>query len=223
MKYIFLNDLKFFISKKNKLLLFYLFMILLFSLYLSFSKNDINQLYMILGVNYTLESLESIPFIFFSFNIFYSLFLSLNLFLQDSKKECDYIFLRISYTKWITFKLISIFILLVIVKTTIYLLTIIIMDKSILFSMNITPIFASDLLISFILSLLLIWLWVLNKKNKILMILIAFFLFILVFYLNIYRNILSLSDSLQVLFIIALSLILPLVILFKYEHVWYFE
>ncbi len=223
MKYIFLNDLKFFISKKNKLLLFYLFMILLFSLYLSFSKNDINQLYMILGVNYTLESLESIPFIFFSFNIFYSLFLSLNLFLQDSKKECDYIFLRISYTKWITFKLISIFILLVIVKTTIYLLTIIIMDKSILFSMNITPIFASDLLISFILSLLLIWLWVLNKKNKILMILIAFFLFILVFYLNIYRNILSLSDSLQVLFIIALSLILPLVILFKYEHAWYFE
>ena len=223
MKYIFSNDLKFFISKKNKLLLFYLFMILLFSLYLSFSKNDINQLYMILGVNYTLESLESIPFIFFSFNIFYSLFLSLNLFLQDSKKGCDYIFLRISYTKWITFKLISIFIFLVIVKTTIYLLTIIIMDKSILFSMNITPIFASDLLISFILSLLLIWLWVLNKKNKILMILIAFFLFILVFYLNIYRNILSLSDSLQVLFIIALSLILPLVILFKYEHAWYFE
>ena len=223
MKYIFLNDLKFFISKKNKLLFFYLFMILLFSLYLSFSKNDINQLYMILGVNYTLESLESIPFIFFSFNIFYSLFLSLNLFLQDSKKGCDYIFLRISYTKWITFKLISIFIFLVIVKTTIYLLTIIIMDKGILFSMNITPIFASDLLISFILSLLLIWLWVLNKKNKILMILIAFFLFILVFYLNIYRNILSLSDSLQVLFIIALSLILPLVILFKYEHVWYFE
>lgn len=223
MKYIFLNDLKFFISKKNKLLLLYLFMILLFSLYLSFSKNDINQLYMILGVNYTLESLESIPFIFFSFNIFYSLFLSLNLFLQNSKKGCDYIFLRISYTKWITFKLISIFIFLVIVKTTIYLLTIIIMDKSILFSMNITPIFASDLLISFILSLLLIWLWVLNKKNKILMILIAFFLFILVFYLNIYRNILSLSDSLQVLFIIALSLILPLVILFKYEHVWYFE
>ena len=198
-------------------------MILLFSLYLSFSKNDINQLYMILGVNYTLESLESIPFIFFSFNIFYSLFLSLNLFLQNSKKGCDYIFLRISYTKWITFKLISIFIFLVIVKTTIYLLTIIIMDKSILFSMNITPIFASDLLISFILSLLLIWLWVLNKKNKILMILIAFFLFILVFYLNIYRNILSLSDSLQVLFIIALSLILPLVILFKYEHAWYFE
>ena len=223
MKYIFLNDLKFFISKKNKLLLLYLFMILLFSLYLSFSKNDINQLYMILGVNYTLESLESIPFIFFSFNIFYSLFLSLNLFLQNSKKGCDYIFLRISYTKWITFKLISIFIFLVIVKTTIYLLTIIIMDKSILFSMNITPIFASDLLISFILSLLLIWLWVLNKKNKILMILIAFFLFILVFYLNIYRNILSLSDSLQVLFIIALSLILPLVILFKYEHAWYFE
>ena len=223
MKYIFLNDLKFFISKKNKLLLFYLFMILLFSLYLSFSKNDINQLYMILGVNYTLESLESIPFIFFSFNIFYSLFLSLNLFLQNSKKGCDYIFLRISYTKWITFKLISIFIFLVIVKTTIYLLTIIIMDKGILFSMNITPIFASDLLISFILSLLLIWLWVLNKKNKILMILIAFFLFILVFYLNIYRNILSLSDSLQVLFIIALSLILPLVILFKYEHAWYFE
>ena len=158
MKYIFSNDLKFFISKKNKLLLFYLFMILLFSLYLSFSKNDINQLYMILGVNYTLESLESIPFIFFSFNIFYSLFLSLNLFLQDCKKGCDYIFLRISYTKWITFKLISIFIFLVIVKTTIYLLTIIIMDKSILFSMNITPIFASDLLISFILSLLLIWL-----------------------------------------------------------------
>lgn len=221
MKYILYNDFKYTFSKKNKMLLVYFIMVLLYSLY---SKTDIldNEiLNMILGVNFSFENVHPINFIFFIFCIGYPIYLSFNLFISDNKTGYCNLFLRMKSNRWITLKLISIFIYLLIIKIIIYLIPILIGGDSLLIDIFIVKIFFTDLIFSYLNSIILIFLYLIGKKNLsisgiifiISLIIMAFFKF----------NIIYISNYLHFLIFIFIICNLLLIFLFKYLFVLYFE
>lgn len=222
MKYMYLNTLNFIRSKENRIFLIYLLAVIIGSLYFIDSKSCVNILYTILGVNYSYSEHSNIDFIYFCFNLLYGIFISLNLFFQDSKKNYDTIFLRMTTLKWIIYKIFTVFITLFLIKVSMYFIVILVgIFNNCVPNLNIILVFFTDLSISFLTSLIIILVYLLNRKNKIYLVISVFLIVVIIGVISF--NIVELVNFLPLIFLAILAVFLLIMEVFKKLSYLYFE
>ena len=222
MKYMYLNTLNFIRSKENRIFLIYLLAVIIGSFYFIDSKSCVNILYTILGVNYSYSEHSNIDFIYFCFNLLYGIFISLNLFFQDSKKNYDTIFLRMTTLKWIIYKIFTVFITLFLIKFLMYFIVILVgIFNNCVPNLNIILVFFTDLSISFLTSLIIILVYLLNKKNKIYLVISVFLIVVIIGVISF--NIVELVNFLPLIFLAILAVFLLIMEVFKKLSYLYFE
>lgn len=222
MKYMYLNNLDFIRSRENRIFLIYLLAVIVGSLYFIDSKSDINILYTILGVNYSFSEHSNIGFIYFGLNLLYGIFISLNLFFQDSRKNYDTIFLRMTTLKWIVYKMFTIFITLFLIKVLIYsIVTFVGVFNDCIPNLNIILVFLTDFFLSFLVSLIIILVYLLGKKNKIYL---AISIFLFAFVIDVINfNIVKSVVFLPWILLAMLAVSLVIMVIFKRISYLYFE
>lgn len=220
MKYIILNDINYLFRRRMKLI--FIFIFLTFGMFIMRYDRGVNiydNVVSIIPVNINLEQLLGIEPLYFLYNIFFFVFLSIDLYTKDLQYQVDNIFLRMSINTWYCRKVICISILTFCLKIAQYSIVIggILLCNSALFDNNIILLFITDILyLCFVEStfILLYIIFILANKKKGL--LIAFILFLVIV---IPKNIVQLNSILCrviiCIFILLIYIITTLMLKYK--------
>lgn len=200
MKYVFLSNYQC-LKKSFKVILFYC-LFLIFCLFIlnnfQFEDKGYDNYVMLLGLSFNYKSMISVCFYFL--NIFIIIYLTISLFIKDIMMGNINILLRINTKKWLLYKIVILFTIIILLKILFHLL--------ICRLSNVIPIYLKmDLLFSFSLSLLSILLLIFIKKNY----------FIVIFFIIIcllgYYNLTVVNLSIYIYYIISAILLEILMIL----------
>lgn len=208
MKSIIINDFMDLLFKSRKYIISYFIIVIMMiiSLYL-FNYNINDEMFSCL-VGLRFENFDD-PFqvLMFLFNLTFIIFIILYLFIKDIRFGQGNIFLRINVAKWIIYKSISIFICILLIRVTLYVLVILLLNYriSIFFLLRI------DLLYFFLIQNLVILIYIISRKNKFISSLFLLMLIYIVFSFKI-----SISVILQYDIIMFLMSVILLIANYKF-------
>lgn len=184
MKYIILNDINYLFRKRTKLIFIFIFLTL-GMLIMRYNKelNIYDNIVGIIPVNINLEQFLGIEPLYFLYNIFFFIFLSIDLYIKDLQYQVDNIFLRMSINAWYYRKVICINILTFMLKVFQYSIVVgrILLCNNTLFDNKIVLLFITDILyLCFVESIFTLFYIISILANKKKGLLLAFMLFLLI-------------------------------------------
>lgn len=168
MKYIIYNDIRYIVKKERKIVLLYLFIIVMLTFLFSYSNYSIddNIIIKIFGLDCNFKEFDWIEILSYIFSMSIFILLSFKTYIRDMKNNLENIFLRISKKRWIIYKLISIFIstflILILGYLIVYLILIVINN---IYSKDIIKLFTKNLLYVYFIQLISIIIYCLFKAN----------------------------------------------------------
>lgn len=207
MNYIVKNDILYLLKYKKKIMLMYFLMIVIYIVVglISKSSNDAQLFYDSLGLNCSLTK-NVLVMMMYLFNVGIFLYISFILFTKDIKNGIDNIFLRLDKKKWLLVKIMSILLVTIIIKISVYLiLTLLLLINGIHIN-NIVNLFIIDILYISIIQNIALALYIINSKYKYLLYSILSVMILLINYLPL--NILFLIDRSGVVALMLVAVIL---------------
>lgn len=170
MKYVIYNDIDYIFKNKKKLISLLFILSIISILILIQSRDTIFDILTVgLGLNLKLKESGTMEIIMYLLNLFFFLYLIVDIYIKDITYNIDNIFLRIKPLKYIIYKNIGFILITFLIKMLQYILCIllgIIMNKE--FSMNIIDLYFTDyiyILIFQYLFMILYYIYIIMKKN----------------------------------------------------------
>lgn len=115
MKFILKNDVSFLFQKEKKIIfLYYIITMLLFITFSKFSYLDNKSVFiMVNGLDTVLERQDTVSLMIYLFILSFYCYIIFLLFTKDARSNLENIFLRITTKKWLSLKIISVFLITV--------------------------------------------------------------------------------------------------------------
>lgn len=115
MKFILKNDVSFLFQKEKKIIfLYYIITMLLFITFSKFSYLDNKSVFiMVNGLDTVLERQDTVSLMIYLFILSFYCYIIFLLFTKDARSNLENIFLRITAKKWLSLKIISVFLITV--------------------------------------------------------------------------------------------------------------
>lgn len=218
MKYVLKNDIRNLFSKNLFIIETFIFIIICFPIISKMAGYNFDKeiLYMCNGISNNFST-NIIAGLLFVMNIAFYLYITIYLFTFDIKNGIDNLFARIKPNKWIKYKLISITIILTIIKTLLFLITV--LNNTDLLD-NVYTIFFNQFLAIILLNYIVIYtyIWIVNS-NKILTI---FNILLIIVYFIIYNYLVFKINIVVIVILITIYFIL-IERLFKKKYMGVFQ
>lgn len=217
-KYVLKNDLYYGLNKYKKYTIIFCLTLMILLFVKSFGIKNYNNLYYeIVGFEFNL--VDFVSSLLFIFNIGFSFYITLTLFLNDLKNDMDNLFLRVDVVKWLFTKILSIFIVQSIIKIILFILLYleIIVLKGVVD--NLLVVFIVNIIFTMLLNLLFLLLFVITKKYKLLSILFLIF-FVVIFRNEINYSLIANNISIMLVIIFIILIVMNLFIKKNYNCIF---